>query len=330
VADRHGGGLRRAFFTPPARSAVAQLALGASLGAVSLGLLIAAFWLSTWAGADADPLRAATPRVEVQFRPAADQNAPLSATDVVGGDRSSGGAQAASRRPRAGEIARVALVLRGNGIDSVRPLEAHGLPRQIAFVFSPSVDDANGWVRQARQHGHELLLGVPMEPRNDPTDDPGPRALLSSLPAEENLARLRWLLEQTWGYIGVASVTGTLFLDAPDALAPVFDRLERRELMFFQAYPGDTAAAAVAADRELPYVAADVVLDEEPSREAIRARLADLVALAEEKGRAIGFGHAYPITLEAIGDWLATASENRIELVSLSGLVKPPWGAVDE
>ena len=46
--------------------------------------------------------------------------------------------------------------------------------------------------RRARAAGHEVLLGLPMEPVDYPRQDPGPLTLLTSLEPKENVDRLRW------------------------------------------------------------------------------------------------------------------------------------------
>ena len=46
------------------------------------------------------------------------------------------------------------------------------------FALCPRLDH---WIALARAAGHEVLLELPMEPFNFPTNDPGPDTLLTSL-----------------------------------------------------------------------------------------------------------------------------------------------------
>jgi len=55
---------------------------------------------------------------------------------------------------------------------------------------------------KARSLGHELLLQVPMEPTESAEQNPAPQALLTSLPLDQNIERLHWLMSRFQGYVG--------------------------------------------------------------------------------------------------------------------------------
>ena len=56
---------------------------------------------------------------------------------------------------------------------------------QVTLAFSPYARDLEGWIAAARRAGHEVLLGLPMEPTDYPRQDPGPKTLLTSLEPEQ-------------------------------------------------------------------------------------------------------------------------------------------------
>ena len=55
---------------------------------------------------------------------------------------------------------------------------------------------------------------------------PGPMALMTTLPPEENVRRLEWALDRVPGYSGVNNHEGSRFTADADALAPVMDQLK--------------------------------------------------------------------------------------------------------
>ena len=57
------------------------------------------------------------------------------------------------------------------------------LPAAVSLSFTPYAKDLETWISLARSQGHEVLLDLPMEPTTFPNDDPGPRALITSLPS---------------------------------------------------------------------------------------------------------------------------------------------------
>src|SRR5690606_24704224 len=68
---------------------------------------------------------------------------------------------------------RLAIVLQDMGLNSqLTALAAERLPPAISFAFNPYAQDLAVQVERARSSGHEVLLGLPMEPFDYPASDP--------------------------------------------------------------------------------------------------------------------------------------------------------------
>ena len=65
------------------------------------------------------------------------------------------------------------------------------------------------WNGRARA-GWRLLVALPLEPTGYPLNDPGNRALLTSLPRGENADRLDWALSRFAGYVGAIGALGRM------------------------------------------------------------------------------------------------------------------------
>ena len=91
------------------------------------------------------------------------------------------------------------------------------LPGAVTFAFQPYGPDVEALATKARADGHELLLQTPMEPFDYPDNDPGPQTLLTTLPAEQNLDRLTWLMSRFQGYVGIANQMGARFTSSEAA-----------------------------------------------------------------------------------------------------------------
>ena len=81
----------------------------------------------------------------------------------------------------------------------------------MTVAFSPYGGDVGRWVDRARREGHEVLVQVPMKPFDYPDNDPGPRTLLTSVGAEQNLDRLHWFTSRCQGYVGIVNSMGALY-----------------------------------------------------------------------------------------------------------------------
>lgn len=208
------------------------------------------------------------------------------------------------------------------------------LPPEVTLSFSPYAGcalKADGdltcterleqLMKAAREAGHEVLLDLPMEPRTYPSDDPGPRALLTSLDHSENAERLNWVLGRGEGYIGIATYMGSRFTASPDHLRPVLEELGQRGLLFFDSsYGAGSAGPELAAKLGVPRAVNGRFLDSEPSRAAIDARLAQLERQARAQGAAVAMALPYPVTVERISGWAKTLAAKGLALAPVSAL----------
>ncbi len=82
-----------------------------------------------------------------------------------------------------------------------------------------------------------------------------------------------------------------------------------------------SVAREAASTLELPSGGADVVIDANPTPEAIDAALARLEALAQSRGGAIGVAAALPASVERIARWSAALEARGVALVPVSALI---------
>lgn len=225
---------------------------------------------------------------------------------------------------------RIAVVVAPLGIgQAVSRAAIEQLPPAVTLAFLPYVEDAADWVRRAREAGHEALLGLPMEPVGFPKDDPGPKALLTTLDPQENLERLKWVLDRASDYVGVMSVLGSRYLASEDHMRPILAELRRRGLLFLDGGTTPRSVATVLAEEiGLPHAASDRFIDSEPTRVAIDRRLSELEQIAREAGSAIAVGRPYPVTIERIAEWAAGLAGRGVALVPLTAVTQHP-GAAD-
>lgn len=217
---------------------------------------------------------------------------------------------------------RIAIVVGGLGMSQATTLAAiQQLPGGVTLAFAPYGRTLQDYVNQARAAGHEVLLQVPMEPMDYPTNDPGPHTLLTSLTINRNLKRLEWLFGRFTGYVGVVNQMGGRFTSAQTHLTPILAAMQSRGLMFLDAKASSSSVAVDIAGQIGLYVAAsDRVVDITASRAAIDARLLELERLASASGGAIGIGYPYPVTIERLAQWTRAMGDRGYDLVPVSAL----------
>ncbi|HET9273986.1 MAG TPA: divergent polysaccharide deacetylase family protein [Methyloceanibacter sp.] len=224
---------------------------------------------------------------------------------------------------RAGGPPRVALLVTGLGLpDGPNSDVLDGLPAQVSVAYGAYGRSLQDGVAKVRADGHEVLLQIPLEPENYPTQDPGPHTLLTTLPPEENLKRLQWLMSRYTGYVGVTNHMGAKFEAVAESMQPVMEELKRRGLL----YVDDGSVTSPVSERVataigLDYSEAKVQINAQSAAE-IAKQLAALEEAAAEQGAAIGVAPATPATVKQITEWAGKLEAKGIVLVPVSTAVR--------
>ena len=219
--------------------------------------------------------------------------------------------------------ARIAILIGGMGLSASGTNEAiTQLPPSVSLAFAPYPKDLQEFVTKARRHGHEVLLQIPMEPFDYPSNDPGPYTLLTDLPPKENIQRLDWLMSRFTGYFGVTNYMGAKFTSAADAMRPAFKQLSARGLVYIDDGASARSHARTIADEVgLGNATADALIDADQTPEAIDQALGKLETLARERGFALGVGSGLPVTIERVTEWARTLEDKDILLVPASAAI---------
>jgi len=222
---------------------------------------------------------------------------------------------------------RIAIVVASLGLrEAYTQAAIRKLPPDVTLAFTPYAGNLANWLSDARGNGHEVLMGVPMEPLGYPGNDPGPQTLLASLGTAENIQRLDWALSRAAGYVGVLPLMGSGFTANEKALNPVIDALKARGLMLLDTRAStQSLISKLTAAAGLPAAASTLTLDSKPTSEAVAQRLADLERAARARGSAIGITFdGSPMVLEAISAWAAGLGQRGIVLAPISALASQP------
>ena len=213
---------------------------------------------------------------------------------------------------------KIALVVGGLGLNTAATHAAiDRLPAEVTLSFVPYADGLQGWIDQARAAGHEVLLEIPMEPLDYPNNDPGPSTLMANAPKDAIVKRLEWLLARASGYFGVTNYLGGRFVTVDSAMTSFASALKARGLGFI-----DDGSAARRAMIGLPRASADTVVDEQLSQDQIDHQLAALEAAATKSGQAMGFGFAYPVTINEAARWSSALAAHGYQLAPASALAR--------
>jgi hypothetical protein len=191
----------------------------------------------------------------------------------------------------------------------------------LTLSFLPQAPFAGEMVQLALQKGKETLLHLPMEPKDFPQTNPGPKALLTSMSDEEIRTILEKDLETFPQVAGVNNHMGSRFTEDRHKMALVLRTIKERKLYFFDSRTTPQSAILPLASRMgIKAIQRDIFLDNIVEEEAIRGQLDLLIRLAQERGFAVACGHPYPQTLRAIKKKFPDL-QDKVRLVPLSKLL---------
>lgn len=217
---------------------------------------------------------------------------------------------------------RLAIVLQDMGLNAqLTTLAAERLPPAITFAFNPYAPDLAVQIERARSAGHEVLLGMPMEPFDYPTSDPGPYTLLTSLSDQENVRRLDWVLTRASGYIGFTNLMGGKYTSSPEHMRGIALKLKERGLMFVDTRVAPRSVAArIMREAGGVYAFVNRQIDAQPNTQTIDARLDELERTARAGGIAVGSALPYPVTLDRLLNWAGKLDAKGIALAPVSAI----------
>ncbi len=215
----------------------------------------------------------------------------------------------------------IAIVMDDFGLNQRALEQILELPGPLTLAFLPYADDLPSQSAAARHAGHEVMVHVPMQPR-DRAHDPGPNVLDSTMSPADLSARLDWALSRFNGYVGINNHMGSAFTTDPDGMRVVMSSLAARGLLFLDSVTSsDTLGPSMARSAGVPYAQRHVFLDHQRDPDSIHAQLDALEDIARRQGYAVGIGHPHQSTIDALAQWLPTVEKKGIALASVAHVV---------
>jgi polysaccharide deacetylase 2 family uncharacterized protein YibQ len=199
---------------------------------------------------------------------------------------------------------KLAIIIDDLGYDKDMAFSFMQLDIPVTFSVFPVAPYTDDIVKMANEAGREILLHLPMEPKNYPFINPGPGTLFLSMSADQ----IRGTLAQDLGRVplacGVNNHMGSSFTESRSKMIVVLKELKRRHLFYIDSRTtSGTVGFKLAEEIGLPAAERNVFLDNELDLKAIRIQMERLLSLARHKGSAIGIAHPYKETLEVLKEY---------------------------
>ncbi|MCF8067588.1 MAG: divergent polysaccharide deacetylase family protein [Desulfobacterales bacterium] len=217
----------------------------------------------------------------------------------------------------------VALIIDDLGYDGPLADKFLGLDAEITLSILPYSPKQEQIARAAHQKGLEVMLHLPMEPREYPKIDPGPGALVSDMTPDQLVSRLERNLAQVPFVVGVNNHMGSRLTENSDQMNQIMIILKKRNLYFIDSRTtAGTLCRPSAKMFQVPFAERDVFLDHKQDAGFIRKQINQLIRDAEKHGEAVGIGHPSRVTYEVLKEMLPLLKK-KVRLVPASKIVHP-------
>ena len=220
-----------------------------------------------------------------------------------------------------GDQARLAILLDdfGNDLNAADAIFALHVP--ITLSVLPYKAHSQEIAREARKHGCEVMLHLPMQSRaNEVAEQYELKAGLSSEEVQNIVTKMLEAVPEADGVNNhqgsQATSNGALMSELMPVLkdAGVFyvDSRTTTETVAYDAAKRDGVRTAF---RNVPF------LDDIQNKLAVKRQLQIAIRGAKEKGEAIAIGHPHAVTLEALREMLPEVKKQNVRLVLVSDVV---------
>jgi polysaccharide deacetylase 2 family uncharacterized protein YibQ len=219
---------------------------------------------------------------------------------------------------------RVAIIIddMGDSLEALQEILDLGQPVTISIL--PLSAHAEETARIAHENGLEVMLHLPGESLNHQEGNNAIGGLIKSGMPEQDV---RSLVEESLTRVpyveGVNNHMGSRITQEEPVMRPILDLLKSRGLYFLDSR---TTAESIAFDlaRKMGLRTAyrNVFLDSPVGVDFSRQKMIDLFRFSQKTGRAIGIGHPFPETLQALRENIHLLKEYRITPVFASQLVQ--------
>lgn len=196
------------------------------------------------------------------------------------------------------------------------------IKQPINLAVLPYLPHSDYAARAAYRAGRDVILHLPMEPKYSTgytADDAGEGVLLLGLSIKRIREELRKNIMAVPHIVGVNNHMGSKFMEHEEPVKTVMKELKARDLYFVDSLTTPNSRGYSVAKRlGVNVLKRDVFIDQSGrGKEYTMERLDELVRIAGKKGVAVGIGHPYPETIEALAEYMPRI-EKKVEFMKIS------------
>lgn len=218
-------------------------------------------------------------------------------------------------------LAKVAIIIDDLGRDRAQIKEILEIDAPIAIAVLPFLSNSESAAKEAYLNGREVLLHLPMEPKDLSNNDPGEGAILTTMSERQVASQVKKDIDAVPHIIGINNHMGSKFTENERLMKIVLEIAKEKNLFFLDSKTTNKSTAyRLAKELGLKTVSRQVFLDNKEDVDYIKGQIRELIEVAKKRGSAIAIGHPHRATIAALKEMMPTLSKE-VEIVALSTLI---------
>lgn len=209
----------------------------------------------------------------------------------------------------------------GSSLHEVEALTAINVP--LTFSIIPGLAKSREVAEVAHDKDHEVMIHMPMEPKDYPKRRLEKNGLLLAESDEEIENQVKEYLKTIPYAVGANNHMGSRFTEDEGKMRDVLQVLKGKGLFFIDSMTTPRSVGRkLAGEMGIRTAARNVFLDNDQDVAAIRKQIEQLARLAAKRGSAIGICHPHGATIQALAAELPVLEKEGITFVYASKLVR--------
>ena len=223
-----------------------------------------------------------------------------------------------------GKRAKVAIVIDDFGSEESKDAECiFKIGHPLTFAVMPNLPYTVEHAKRAAELGYSVIVHLPMQPENGPSNWVGPHAINIKMSAEEIKEQAQKDFEQVPYAQGFNNHMGSLATSDINTLRPLLEVARENEFFVLDSRTSDKSKLAYTArDMGISTAERNVFLDNKRNVNQMKKQLEILSEEALAKGSAVGIGHVGEFMSKAITEMIPVMEAKGIEFVYLSEIVQ--------
>lgn len=217
--------------------------------------------------------------------------------------------------------AKIAIVIDDMGQDIRRLRDILEIDAPISIAVLPFLPYSKDIATEAGSKGREVLLHIPMEPKDSNNNDPGKGAVFTDMTEAQVAEQVRMDIEAVPYITGVNNHMGSRFTEDERLMRIVLNIAKTKNLFFLDSKTTSKSTGyRLAKEMEVKAASRQVFLDNEEDINYIKGQILELVEIAKKRGSAIAIGHPHPSTIAALKEMIPLINKD-VDIVTVSSLI---------